>query len=99
MKLKAPGATAATARSPINWFLGIFLAAFLTIISASSAVGKTGARGLNPAEEWVVAQATAGKIADLDGALNADHTKKFPDGHATRCQNASTWRANHRGDH
>src|SRR6266446_490383 len=79
MKLKAPGATAATARSPINWFLGIFLAAFLTIISASSAVGKTGARGLNPAEEWVVAQATAGKIADQDGALNADHTKKFPE--------------------
>ena len=79
MKLKAPGATAATARSPINWFPGIFLAAFLTIISASSAVGKTGARGLNPAEEWVVAQATAGKIADLDGALNADHTKKFPE--------------------
>src|SRR6266478_9718422 len=79
MKLKAPGATAATARSPINWFPGIFLAAFLTIISASSAVGKTGARGLNPAEEWVVAQATAGKIADLDGAPNADHTKKFPE--------------------
>jgi len=79
MKLKAPGATAATARSPINWFPGIFLAAFLTIIYASSAIGKTGARGLNPAEEWVVAQATAGKIADLDGALNADHTKKFPE--------------------
>jgi hypothetical protein len=37
MKLKTPDAVAARARSPINWFLGICLAAFLTIISASAA--------------------------------------------------------------
>jgi len=37
MKLKAADAAAATARSPINWFLGICLAAFLTAISASEA--------------------------------------------------------------
>ena len=71
MKLKAPDAVAATARSPINWFLGICLAAFLTTIYASSAVAKTGAGGLSPAEKWVVAQATAGEIADL--------SKQFPE--------------------
>ena len=78
MKLRTPDAVAATARSPIIWFLGICLAASLTIISASAAVPQTGAEGLNPAEEWVVAQVTAGDIANLDTALNADHTKKFP---------------------
>jgi uncharacterized protein YjbI with pentapeptide repeats len=71
MKLKAPAAVAATARSPISWFLGICLAAFLTTISASAAAPQTGAGGLNPAEQWVVAQATAGEIADL--------SKKFPE--------------------
>ena len=70
MKLKAADAAAATARSPINWFLGICLAAFLTAISASEAAPQTGAGGLNPAEQWIVAQATAGEIADL--------SKKFP---------------------
>src|SRR5438552_6801796 len=39
---------------------------------------QNASHGLSPAEEFVVAQATAGKIADLDGALNADQTKKFP---------------------
>jgi uncharacterized protein YjbI with pentapeptide repeats len=71
MKLKAPDAVAAKARSPINWFLGICLAAFLTTISASAAAPQIGAEGLNPAEEWVVAQVTAGKIADL--------SKQFPE--------------------
>src|SRR5436309_15094735 len=71
MRLKAPDAAAATARSPINWLLGIFLAAFLTIIYASSAVAKTGAEGLNPTEKWVIAQVTVGKTADL--------SEQFPD--------------------
>ena len=53
---------------PTNWFSRIFLAAFLTIDSASAA---TDARKLNPAEEWVVAQVTAGEIADL--------SERFPD--------------------
>src|SRR5437667_1833356 len=70
MKLKAPAAVAATARSAMNWFVGICLAAFLTAISASAAAPQTGTGGLNPAEQWVVAQATAGEIADL--------SKKFP---------------------
>jgi phospholipase/lecithinase/hemolysin len=61
MKLKAPDAAAA-ARSPINWFSGTFFAA-LTIISTSAAAdAQTSAGELNLAEEWVVAQATAGVI-------------------------------------
>jgi hypothetical protein len=71
MKLKAPDAADATIFSAVNWFLGIFLATFLTIIYASSAVAKTGAGRLKPAEEWVVAQIRAGKTADL--------SEQFPD--------------------
>jgi hypothetical protein len=72
MKLKAPDTVAATARSPISWFLGICLAAFLTTIYGSSAAdAQTNAGKLNPAEQWVVAQATAGEIADL--------SKQFPE--------------------
>jgi len=70
MNLKATD-PAVTARSAINWFSGSCVVAFLTIIHASSAVAKTSAGGLNPAEQWVVAQATAGEIADL--------SKKFPE--------------------
>ena len=70
MKLKAPGAAAATTCSPVNWFSAFCLTAFVTTICTSSAVAKTGAGGSNPAEQWVVAQATAGEIADL--------SKKFP---------------------
>jgi uncharacterized protein YjbI with pentapeptide repeats len=55
---------------------GIFLAAFLTIVSGSAAAD---ARELNPAEKWVVEMVTAGEVADLDAALNADQIKKFPD--------------------
>jgi len=51
-------------------FLCICLAAFLGP-TASSAVAKTGAGKLNPAEKWVVAQVTAGEIADL--------SKQFPE--------------------
>ena len=50
----------------MKWFLGIFLAALLTGVSASAAATpKTSERKLNPAENWVVAQVTAGKEADL----------------------------------
>jgi uncharacterized protein YjbI with pentapeptide repeats len=67
-----PTRVAPTARPPINWFSGICLAAFLTTICASGAAGaQTGVGGLNPAEEWVVAQVTAGQNADL--------SKRFPD--------------------
>jgi uncharacterized protein YjbI with pentapeptide repeats len=59
MKLTLPDAAAATALSPINWFLGICLAAFLATISASAAAPQI------DAEEWVAAQVTAGEIADL----------------------------------
>src|SRR5947199_808854 len=71
MKVKAPGAAAATARLPVNWFSAICLAAFVTTICTLSAVAKTGAGQLNRAEQWVVAQVTAGEIADL--------RKQFPD--------------------
>jgi len=46
MKLKAPDDDAAIARSPVNWFPSIFLAAF----SADDA--QTSVEGLNPAEHW-----------------------------------------------
>jgi hypothetical protein len=62
---------AATARPPVNWFLGICLAAFLTPISASAVAAQT------VAEEWVVAQATA-------GALGVDLSRKFPEEKAER---------------
>jgi uncharacterized protein YjbI with pentapeptide repeats len=72
MTLKAPAAAAATTCSPVNWFLAIFLAAFLTIISAAVAADvQSSGRELNPAEKWVVARITAGQKADL--------TKQFPE--------------------
>ena len=50
----------------MKWFSGIFLAAFLAGVSASAAATpNTAERKLNPAENWVVAQVTAGKEADL----------------------------------
>jgi hypothetical protein len=59
MKLKAPDAATAVAGSPINWFLGIVLAAFLTIISASAAADAQTSEGeRNSAEQWVVDQVT-----------------------------------------
>jgi hypothetical protein len=79
MKGKAPDVVAATARSPLNWFLGICLAAFLTIISASAANAKTNAEELNPAEQWVVTRVRTGELANPEAALNADRTKKFPE--------------------
>jgi uncharacterized protein YjbI with pentapeptide repeats len=71
MKLKAPAAVAATARSAMNWFVGVCLAVFLTTSSASAAAPQIGGVGLNPAEQWVVAQATTGEVADL--------SKQFPE--------------------
>jgi len=66
MKRIPLGVAAATARPLINWFLASCLAAFLTTIYGSSAANaQTNAGGLNPAEQWVVAQATVGEIADL----------------------------------
>ena len=77
MKLKASDAVAARARSPINWFLAICLAAFLTIISASAAVPPPSAEELNPAEKWVVAQVTAGEIADLSKTIPEEKDRKL----------------------
>ncbi len=78
MKLKVPDAAAATARPPINWFPGIFLAAFLTIISVSAAaLAQTSAEGLNRAEKWVAAHVSAGEIADLSKKFPADNDRKL----------------------
>ena len=71
MKLKAPDAVAARARSRKNWFLGICATAFLTIISASAAAPPPSAEELNAAEKWVVERVTAGEVADL--------RKEFPE--------------------
>lgn len=77
MKLKAPDA-AATERSPICWFPGIFLATSLTIISASAATdAQTSAGGLNSAEKWVAAQVSAGEIADLSKKFPTDNDRKL----------------------
>src|SRR6266568_2477543 len=71
MKRIPLGVVAATGRSPLNWFLGICPLAFLIIISASAAAdAQTSTRELTAAEQWVVAQAAAGGIADLN--------KQFP---------------------
>jgi len=71
MKLNLPGVTTATTCSSAKWYSAIFCAAFLTIICASAAVSQTGAEAMTAAEKWVVAQATAGEIADL--------TKQIPE--------------------
>jgi hypothetical protein len=71
MKVNPPSLAAATTCLSANWFSAICLAAFLTTISASAAAPQTGARGLNPTEQWVVAEVTEGKKADL--------SKKFPE--------------------
>ena len=77
MKLKAPDAVAARARSPINWFSAIFLAAFLTIISASAAVPPPSAEELNGAGKWVVERVTAGKEADLSKQFHEEEDRKL----------------------
>jgi uncharacterized protein YjbI with pentapeptide repeats len=77
MELKAPDAVAARARSPINWFLGICLAAFLTIISASAAAPPLSAEELNAAEKWVVERVTAGKEADLSRQFPEEKDRKL----------------------
>src|SRR5207237_1090904 len=62
-----------------NRFSAILSAAFLSNVSASTAVdSRTGANELTPTEQWVVAQVTAGDVANLETALNAHHTKQFP---------------------
>jgi len=76
MKPSARSVAAATRCSFANWFLAILCAVFCTIISASSAVdSQTGAKELTPTEQWVVAQATAGKVANLARQFPADKRK------------------------
>ena len=77
MKLKAPDAVAASTRSPINWFLGICLAAFLTIISASAAAPPPSMEELNAAEKWVVERVTADKEADLSRQFPEEKDRKL----------------------
>jgi hypothetical protein len=78
MKLNRHGVAAATTYSSASWFSAIFCAAFLSIISASGAMPQTSAEEMTPTEKWVVARVTAGQPANLNDALNADRTKKFP---------------------
>jgi hypothetical protein len=84
MKLNPPNVAAASACSSVNWFLAIFAASFLPIISASTVVdSRTGAKELTPTEQWVVAQLTAGEVADLirhqekDRKLSADFLQEL----------------------
>jgi len=64
MKLNLPGVTTAARCLFANWFSAVFLAIFLTIITASAAVPHSGLNEMTPVENWVVAQAMAGEIAD-----------------------------------
>lgn len=50
-----------------------------TMSPSVGAAPQTSPRELNLAEKWVVDKVTAGELADLDAALNADQTKKFPE--------------------
>jgi hypothetical protein len=56
-------------------FAGVFLAASALTVSATAG---TEPQKFNPAETWIVEKVTAGDVADLDGALNSDGTKRFP---------------------
>jgi uncharacterized protein YjbI with pentapeptide repeats len=47
------------------WFSSLLLGAALTIISPSMAAAQTAAEVMNPVEEWIVAQVSAGKTVDL----------------------------------
>jgi hypothetical protein len=72
MRRTHPGVAGATPRLFATFFSVICLAAFWTIISASAADdAQSSVRSLNPAEQWIVAQATTGEIADL--------SKQFPE--------------------
>jgi uncharacterized protein YjbI with pentapeptide repeats len=76
MNRDPPGIAAATTSSSANWSLVIFPALFLTITSALAAA-QTGKKGMNPAETWVVAQATAGEIADLSKQFREEKDRKL----------------------
>jgi len=72
MKRIPPGVAATTPCLFATVCSAICLGAFLTAISASAAAdAQITAKGLNPAEQWVVAQVMAGEIADL--------REQFPD--------------------
>ena len=58
------------------WFSAGLIAVSVTTATATP---QDASHELSPAEEFVVAQVTAGEAANLDTALNADHTKKFPE--------------------
>src|SRR5205807_4862480 len=62
-------------------FLSLLVCGFLFVFTSvpAGAASQTSVGELNDAEKWVVAQVSAGKTADLDAALNADQTKKFPE--------------------
>jgi hypothetical protein len=76
MKRIPPGVAATTPCLFATVCSAICLGAFLTTIYASSAVAKTGAGGLR-AKEWVIVQATAGKIADLNELFPQQSDRKL----------------------
>jgi len=77
MKLNLPGVTTAARCLFANWFSAVFLAIFLTIITASAAVPHSGLNEMTPVENWVVAQAMAGEIADLSKRFPAEKDRKL----------------------
>jgi uncharacterized protein YjbI with pentapeptide repeats len=78
MKRIPRGVAAAIPCISAIWFSAICLAAFWIIVSASAAAdAQTSAGGLNPAEKWVIAQVSAGEIADLSKKFAADKDRKL----------------------
>lgn len=66
MKLTLPGLDdAKTTVRCANWFSSLFLGASLIITSSSTAAPQTTAEATSPVEEWIVAQVSAGNVADL----------------------------------
>src|SRR4030095_8370764 len=76
MKLKAPDDDPVTALSPINWFSGICLAAFLTVIYPSTGLAKRGAGELNATEERIDMQTSAGENATISKTSPAQEKDK-----------------------
>ena len=63
-----------------NWFLAIFCAGFLPVISASAAAdSQAGGKELTPTEQWVVAQVAAGALP-VNLATFSEDKRKLSEG-------------------
>ena len=65
-------------RMKIRFFPGVLVCAFLFVFTSTpaNASPQTSAKELNDAEKWVVAQTTAGEVADLSEKFPGDKEKR-----------------------